>query len=465
MFFYFPKVEETNVEKPLCRIGGELLIDSGNEDPTYIYRSQERYLPYTCMINRRSLFFVRDTDHLKAYRDRLEVFKKNQAISAEVSGFSPETIEPVFVELTPDLSLGNFDHESFPRHAIGINQLSPTLVGILVRIAAQAESNCDLEHYGKTADLALHLSNKAEYVRLVEKNDALDLPRHAATLILKEDSFFDLDFEALQHRFKMECDEFCTEFFVKSALDSGGEICGIVNSDNYEHKTARLRRDSIRKRPHKKIEFLIQKRLPNSSCVGFSYYIHTRDKIERLTASEQIYEDEERKEFLGAIVSDRLEKTIFRKIDESKVINLCRLFADLDYRGPINFDAIENTQGDYEFVGDCNPRLSAVYPNLAVREFLSGNGIEIASIANLGYRGRIELEDFASTIKELGRHGLLFSRAAHRGIWIVPSFTGEHRFDFWFVNMPNQEIERFVGSSHFAGILHSNSCDIDGVYF
>lgn len=464
MLFSFPKNQETKLDKPLSRIGGELLIDSGNEDPSYVFRAQERYLPYTCMLNNRSLFFVQGPEHLDSYHNRLSFYQNHHSVLAEYTGFSIEEIDPVFVELSDDNLIKVLDKKSFPFNAISINQLSPTIVRLLHQIDNQTATNYDLQQYESVANLALRLSSKAEYIRLIVENQNRDLPLHTDTLILEEDQFFNYTFEQLQNYFLEETGIVCEEFFVKSAVDAGGELGGVFNRNNFDQKISRLAHDSEGKHRQHKIEFLIQRRLISDSCVGFSYFIQDRENISRIVASGQIHEDEERKEFLGAVLSEELERSIFQKVNENQIINMCQLFADLGYRGPINFDAIENEDGEYEFIGDCNPRLSAVYPNLAVRDFLRKQGMAVRSIANLGYRGRVILNDFRKTLDQLGQQDLLFSQSHPFGIWVVPSFTRENRFDFWFINMPNEAIEQFVSSDYFEEILHSDNCDFKGIY-
>jgi len=244
MLFSFPKNKETKLDKPLSRIGGELLIDSGNEDPSYVFRAQERYLPYTCMLNNRSLFFVHGPDHLNSYYNRLTFYQNHHSILAEHTGFSIETIVPTFVELSDDNLIKVLDKESFPPNAILINQLSPTIVRLLQQIDNQVSTNYDLQHYESVANFVLRLCSKAEYIRLIEKNQTRDLPIHTDTLILNEDQFFDYTYEQLQNYFLEETGRVCNEFFVKSAVDGGGELAGVLNSNNFDQKITRLIHDS-----------------------------------------------------------------------------------------------------------------------------------------------------------------------------------------------------------------------------
>ncbi len=465
MLFTFSKDPELADDPPLCRIGGELLIDGGNEDFSYLFRSQERYLPYTSMLNKRSLFFVIDETHHISYRDRLVLFHQHLETFEAFFGFQINQIKPFFIPITEDFVISPFDSTSFPANWLGINQLSPMLANVMDQISAKTPTNYDLESAHKVASLVSRFNSKAEYIRLVELNKDADIPFHTPTLILNEDQLFSLSFVELQQEFFDTTNTKCNEFFIKSAMDAGGEISGIITEAGFKDKLILIQEEAGRKNRNYKVEFLIQKRLKASTCVGFSYYITDACQIDLITASGQIYEDEERKEFLGAFISDTLERDIFKKIDENQVKNLCRLFAELGYQGPINFDAIQNENGDFEFVGDCNPRLSAVYPNLAVREFLENQGMAIHSVANLGYRGRIKLKDYSQFLRHLSRMNILFTPDNQAGICIIPSFTGTHNFDFWFINMIQQEIESFIQSNHFQTILTSEECDFQGIYF
>lgn len=465
MFFSFSKSASSPSDLPLFRIGGELLIDSGNEDPSYLFRAQERYLPYTNMQQGQSLFFVQDQNHASTYEKRFLSFQAHLQTLSHFSGLTLKAIEPIYLKLDEQLRVEMLGASDFPPQAIQINQLSPLLVKILEQISGLVPTDYDLEQYRRVADLTLRLSNKAEYLRVLAQCKEEDLPYHTPTLILQEEELYETTFKALQERFLKERGENCPELFIKSALDSGGELSGVLDEKNFEQKVLQLAHESKLKQRQQSIEILVQRRLRGFSCVGFSYFIESPEKIERITASGQIYEDEERKEFLGAILSDRLEKSIFNRVDENKLIRLCQTFANLGYRGPINFDAMENTDGEYEFVADCNPRLSAVFPNLAVRQFLRSQGVIVERLANLGYRGRIQLNDYSKTLEELEKEKLLFSKDKNEGLWLLPSFTGTQNFDFWFVNLKPAMIEYFVNSSFFQNILNSDDCDFKGIYF
>ena len=53
--------------RPLGIVSGGLLLDSGEADPTFVYRCQDRYLAYTSLLGLRTVFFVRDDAHAAHY--------------------------------------------------------------------------------------------------------------------------------------------------------------------------------------------------------------------------------------------------------------------------------------------------------------------------------------------------------------------------------------------------------------
>ena len=53
---------------PLVFLSGAVMVDSGNEDPPYLFECQDRYPVYAAVAGMRCLFLVRDDDHALRYK-------------------------------------------------------------------------------------------------------------------------------------------------------------------------------------------------------------------------------------------------------------------------------------------------------------------------------------------------------------------------------------------------------------
>ena len=84
---------------PTAHLGGFLLIDSGNEDLSYLFRCQERYIPYASLNNIRCLLFSRNRQHTQQYLNRyIKLNETFQEIAKNINIEFPKIVEPAIVE-------------------------------------------------------------------------------------------------------------------------------------------------------------------------------------------------------------------------------------------------------------------------------------------------------------------------------------------------------------------------------
>ena len=105
-----------------------------------------------------------------------------------------------------------------------------------------------------------------------------------------------------------------------------------------------------------------------------------------------------------------------------------------DIAVPISFDAVLNEFGEYEFIDDCNLRLTAVFPALAVRMFLIKQGFRVESVLNLDYRGRFQRAT-RSTLNQVSQQGWLCTPDQPSGLLWLPNLAKQDDFDVVMVNM------------------------------
>jgi hypothetical protein len=153
-----------------------------------------------------------------------------------------------------------------------------------------------------------------------------------------------------------------------------------------------------------------------------------------------MYRDRPRHHFCGSYIDDQ-------SVNEqmaAQVRQLCLLLAQEGYRGPVNFDARRNALGDWVFLYDCNPRLSAVYPGLAVRKFFRSLHWEIRNLANFGYRGEFGTRDLERILTDLDCAKLLLKDGGPSGILPLPNLCRAHGLDLVAVNIPYRELRVFA---------------------
>jgi hypothetical protein len=374
-----------------------------------------------------------------------------------------------------------------------LNQISPSTCAILAQFDAALRAcgvytGFDADAAARAADLALKLHDKSEYVRLVKSSaDADRLPRHVPTAVIPAASFTAIaSWAALVDAYRSGSTDTRPPpaLFVKSASDSSGNVSALLTRENFAARieafkaevrlnllsceldgpalVADLRReveaaptlrhhefsdDTLRRwrrrqaAAHHGIPLLLQPAVTPppaagtpARSIGISMMIEGPDAIAPITASAQLYKDRERRQYLGSHVSDALDAAVLtpRRLEELNA--LCRVIADRGYRGPINFDACLDADGDYTFIYDCNPRLTAIYPPLAVREALRRAGRAADAVLSPGYRGELIVSDLQSCLDTCRSRNLLYTAQRPRGAIVLPNLCREDGYDVLVVN-------------------------------
>src|SRR5689334_12405612 len=55
----------------LAIVGGGLILDLGEAERTFVYRCQDRFLPYPSLWRQRSIFFAANDRHARIYREHV----------------------------------------------------------------------------------------------------------------------------------------------------------------------------------------------------------------------------------------------------------------------------------------------------------------------------------------------------------------------------------------------------------
>jgi hypothetical protein len=501
LFFHFgTKSKESPEGPPLVCLNGGIMVDSGSEGRDYLLTCQDRYPVFAAFGGMRTLLFVRDDAHVSQYRQRISEVEQHMEIITKYTDalgdfdlpeplFAPCDINSPEVRIRPDeCFLKQLDNAQFinshVRGGIYLNQLAPSIFTLISQLYAAIqekgiECQARLDEYKRMATCTLKWHDKASYVKLLKKAGGTDmLPSHVPTAMFSSGLLEDMSWKSLRDIWGKQTQSSADvhEFFVKSGMDADGEVSVIMNQENFDQKKKLLSEEiSIKiiemNRVLSEVQLLVQPhierfdgadRLPTS--VGITYNIYDEHQIKRLIIAGQVYEDPERKTFIGSYQSDYLTRHVLNAVGERKILALLRLFARQGYRGPINLDAVRNSQGEYVFIYDCNPRLGGSFPGLILKSALEHEGLRAKTVITLGYHGRIVYPDIEAKLAELHILKLLYTRDCQKGILPIPSLVRKNSFDLILINMDRDEVQRFIDSGRIGTLSDEKRCDLKGVY-
>ncbi|WP_126285693.1 glutathione synthetase [Burkholderia stagnalis] len=373
------------------------------------------------------------------------------------------------------------------------NQVSPTtsrllgeLAGLLRARGVQVEF--DAPACERVAGLALDWHNKARFMAFQRDASISGGPPQPPGMILAPDAFLGMQgWRELADRFARHGSLATspTELFLKSSQDSSGNVSAILSEASYpEHASvfaaevrrwlladgfddqryvdelrdecalppswahvrlddatlATLRREQAGKRGN--LPLIVQPvvRAPAGrpdlpASLGVSLFVDDGGRVHPVAVAAQLYRDAQRRQFLGLCVDDRVLQAPGVPTLAAQCDAMARQLAGHGYRGPVNFDACLGPDGRYWFVGDCNPRLTALYVPLAVRAWLRAQDVQVDSIISIGYRGEFVMRDVSRCIDAWSRAGLLFSRQRRRGIVMLPNLARRDGHDALAINL------------------------------
>ena len=501
LFFHFGACADSRDKGlPLVCLNGGIMADTGSEAPEYIFTCQDRYPPYAALGGMRCLLFVRNKAHRQQYQAWLACLSKHLKLIQTFTGplLDIELPEPLFMpcnltgqeplkteiaafqEQIKDQQVSN-DHV---RGGIYLNQLSPTIARLVEQFYDLLKGNgvssrVRLSEYHCQARTVLKWHDKASYVELLRNHTNSDLlPAHVPTAMSSSRELPTMTWTRLLKLVRRQTGfEGATELFIKSGMDADGEVNMILNRENFTEKINKLIDELAKKvdkmgRTQQEVCLLVQPRIERSrsenafpASVGVTYQIHDAGNIERLVVAGHIYEDAEHKTFVGSYLADDLTQHVLNQVGEKKLIALLQIFADQGYRGPINLDAVRNSQGDYIFIYDCNPRLGGAFPGFILQHALRRAGLRAETVLNIGYRGRFVYPDLRAKLSELEDLGLLYSRNCQQGVYLVPSLVRPDSFDPVLINMGIDQMRQLVHNGLISSLSDPDQCDLQGVYW
>jgi hypothetical protein len=373
---------------------------------------------------------------------------------------------------------------------IALNQVSPTYADLVAQLEAlMRRHGVDVDFAtgdcARIGELALRCADKADYVALA--GGARGLPSHVATAVVSAAELgAAADYAALAALYRARAPAAAgrpERLFVKATRNSSGNLAALMSAENFavearrlcdtlaldaatdaaalDHKAAELQQeidDAPCLRPlgrtheqlrrykreqaacRRHVDFLLQPEVcrvesdPAYASIGLSYVIGPDGATAPVCTTAQVFRDSAHKHFQGAYLAADVARDVSPAFGAG-MSALCGCYAARGYRGPINFDARRNADGAYELVYDCNPRLTGVFPTLAVRDALARSGVTAASVLTLGYRGEFVLPDPAAALERLAAAGLLCTVHQPRGVVLLPNLCRQDGFDVHLVDM------------------------------
>ncbi len=497
-FFRFGPSPDIDDGLPMVWLNGGLMADTGSEKKEYLFDNQYRYPIYAAMIGMRPLLLIHDDTQIPLYFERLDQIKKDMALlNTVVDPYPcPGFADPLFLpcdKSTNPYTLIETDHfnsqinnadiiNKAATKGVCLNQISPAVTDLLKQFygSLPVEKNrlsVDLDAYEEMAQKAIFWHDKNNYVQLLKPHiNSKDIPCHVPCAVIGSDRLEHLTFEKMKTIFYDQTGiSGIDAFFIKSNQDAAGEVVTAVCNNNFQAKIAALQKEILEKitlmgRQNRPIKILVQPYIQrhNSglqpSSIGITYNILGEDNIKRVVVIGHVYEDPEHQTFIGSFESDDHTRQVLSRIDEDKILNLMRLFAQKGYQGPINLDAVLDMSGNYLFIYDCNPRLGGSFPGIAFKNAMVSQGHPVDSLMTLGYRGRFVYPDLAAKLDQLYSLDLLYTRKHPKGLCMIPSFVRPDSYDFVFINAPHTQLQQILDKGVLDTLSDERQKDLKGIY-
>ena len=441
-----PKLSETN---PLSFRGWNLYLDSENEGLDTFFNSIYKFLSINAFTGERAII---PSSNIEETRSKIQHLRSQLESISEASGLYLELAQPLILPTNTNgtESIGIRDvlraNRDLPRNVLrnptGINflQTSPILTSFANSmpepIRPKPQTIQELEKLGQQS---LDWNNKTHYIEQRSKWNKYKLPSLIATKNILFSEFIGTNsFEQLQNIMNSQSNQ----FYVKSAVDAGGEVGGLVTSSNFADIKDRIQSDGIDKGRDYDFEILVQEVIetPEDSKlpprIGINYNTQTAT-IEQIT--NQIYSDEAMSIWCGCQWSKDSERLVMNSIGADKLQNMIKFLQESDYEGPAGVDYLLNNNGEYLDIGDLNPRGTGSETLLRVRQRLESERVLVDSITVLNNCYTGNLDDLIAALKN---QNTLFTKQKKGGVLPIPS--SDNKITLAFINTNQQAIDKTI---------------------
>ena len=434
----------------------------GIDDLSSSLKYQTEFINIETLTGSQNILILPEEDQQKVEDERAQVNAHIQTISEETDLPLPHMDQPLYVD---------FDiHSGYPNILKTIKKYrdNPEVLGQLAACLADPSrlemNQAGLFHedvltavHALFPNIAIHpdfqrrIRSSVNYVDktisvdLVNNAPHVDLPKHAISrTYIVEDVLTAQSYTDLKKSWEDigGCSAQTDTIVVKLGPDSGGEGVFLVRPDNFAHF-----RQKLQKLPDTSMKCMLQEPicvprtspngLPNRTSLDF--VIGGKKSIQYVGSAGQISADEECTEYLGSVWRYEDDEAVLQSIGPHRLQNLCNLYAERGYIGPIGFDFLMDEDGEYNYIFDCNPRRTANQYVYNMKDYMHRNGIRLKTLANVGRSGMFKTPNLSETLQDLKQRNVLMTPYNGQGTLLLPHLNGG--FDVHFANFEDvQEI-------------------------
>lgn len=486
-------------ESNYAHLNGLMFYDIGNEGFAFNRMAERGNDLYAGLMGLTGIVNVKDAKDARDYAKNLAQTRVSAAIYTDYTGLNLQIPEPLYIsfdEQAEKINVGGTialnAHQldvltdlATKINAINFNQLSLLHARAIAKLGrfSAVLPNLDVaaQAYAEAARLTFELNQKQRYLDLVQGCSDLELPEHAATIIICAQNL-PQSWEELAARFSsFTGTNGVGKLMIKSAVDAGGEVQVIADAANYKQALASIYKQIEAKRTNpmrssvesfncgldeeKGLPLLIQELITETDegsglpfSFGLNLFIHSVEQVEIVCSSRQIFRNQERTLYLGSFWETAMQQNLLEAIGIEKVINLGKVFAREGYTGPIGFDGMMKN-GRPVLVYDGNVRLTAVFPALAARHWLHTQGINTYAVGHLGYNGILKVSDLGAALQKLKQRGALLTQQTQRGLIMLPDINRKNSYVVMVGNVKEHEI-----SDYFEIAKSVGECRLKNIY-
>lgn len=416
---------------------------------------QTEFMNIESLTGSKNILFLPTSDQQIVEEQRTEVNGRVDIIAAETELPLPSMDQPLYIDFnletqTPNIlaTVRRYKHnpEVLGQLAacladpgrLEMNQVGLFHEDVLTAVHAMFPDIAIHPDFQKRIRSSVHFVDKTVSVDMVNQAEGIALPRHATSRtcavsdLLQAESFAQLKqgWESVAG-----CTAHDDTIVVKLGPDSGGEGVFLVRPSNFDFFKSKISTLTEHSMPCMLQEpVCVPTYSPNGlpTRTSLDFVIQGREAIQYVGSAGQISADAECTEYLGSTWSRRDDDAVLQSIGVGNLQNLCDLYAEKGYIGPIGFDFLMNEDGEYVYIFDCNPRRTANQFVYNMKDYMARHQISLHSLANVGRSGMLKLPDLQSTLHALKERNVLMTADNPQGVIMMPHLKGG--YDTFFAN-------------------------------
>jgi hypothetical protein len=426
------------------------------------YKPQEKVTARFGILDVPKLYFV-PIDGLQDILEKEKIYDlKSQSFDLPKINLLPVVLEgdaKVDIKTTQKIweerGLGNLNISAVISN-LGLTQIGSTHIKIIESLKQQLpDLDNSVEPWKKHLSGYERWRNKNNYFELIDAlsdEQKTQIPLHTKTQII--------DCKDLLNKTYIELSaEYDSTFYIKYGELQGGESVLRVNSEQSWQKCQQILSAEGEGGVIIQEGVAIKERDPNypSSIIVNICFGEDIDSSGILQLTSQIFDDEDKTSFGGAVWIKKQEDAILELMGEQKIKNFVKLFIDEGYQNATGgFNFMFNQDNQYVGIYDFNPRQNGNHPMYYLRKYLENKGLKIDSICQI--REQIKIPDV-----QLSEIINLFENTFGKKIMLFPTLDPV-MYDLVLLNFDEWDsIEVIIGKVN--SLLEKNNLKKLDLYF